>query len=373
MSQAPYIAPSQKPVSMAFFSGTQRRLKGQHVSDKLLLVFTSQLCTMLSAGCDLCASLESLSRQEGHPYLRTIICDLHNSVQAGRSFSQSLAAHPDVFSSLYVTMIRAGETAGMLRSMLQGIQIMLRNQMRLTNSIRGALIYPAILSCVALTAIIVMTTFVLPRFAAVFEATKAPLPTITRVMLTSSSFVGAHCIALFSAALALVILVAWILTRPAVRPHLHAVLLRVPLLGKTLQLASVVRSIQTMGLLVKAGLPAADAIELVADLMANVHYRAFFTELHEHIKEGKPLAPDFETSTLFPAMVAQMMSVGEQSGTLPGVCAEISSLHEEEMQDRVKILTAALEPAIIVFLGAFVGLIAVSVILPMFRLSAAIK
>lgn len=359
--------------SIPVLGAVVRQLKGQYVPGKLLVVFTSQLSTMMGAGCDLCAALDSLSRQQGHPYLRYVIHDLQESVQAGKSFSQALAAHPQVFSPLYVTMIKAGETAGMLRVMLQGIQVMLRNQMRLTNSIRGALIYPAILFTVAITAVVVMTTFVLPRFAAVFRSSGASLPTITKVMLASSEFVGSHALLILAGLLLLFCLIGYILTRPSLRPSVHGFLLRIPLLGRTLQLVSVVRSIQTTGLLIKAGLPVADALLLVRDLMTNVHYRDFFTQLHGHITEGKSLAPDFEASALFPPMVAQMISVGEQSGTLPNVCMEIASMNEEEMQDRVKMLTTALEPAIIVFLGGFVGLIAISVILPMFRLSSAVK
>lgn len=369
------LAPLEQPQRAALPLPQQiiRLFTGQYVPGKMLVVFTSQLSTMIGAGCDLCAALDSLSRQQGHPYMRKITRDLHDAVQAGQSFSQALAAHPDVFSPLYVTMIRAGETAGMLRSMLLGIQTMLRNHMRLRSAIRGALIYPCILMLVALTAIVVMTTFVLPRFAVIFQSSQAPLPLVTKIMLSSSQFVGNNWLALLAGIIAAIVGGYWVLTRNSVRPHLHAVLLRTPLLGPTLQLASVVRSIQTIGLLVKAGLPVADVLMLVRDLMGNVHYRDFYALLHEHITEGKQLAPDFEASTLFHPMVAQMIHVGEQSGTLPAVCMEIASLNEEEMQDRVKMLTTALEPMIIVFLGGFVGLIAVSVILPMFRLSSAIK
>ncbi|MEI8196947.1 MAG: type II secretion system F family protein, partial [Phycisphaerae bacterium] len=234
-------------------------------------------------------------------------------------------------------------------------------------------LYPVILMLVALTAIIALPSCVLPRVSVIFQSSQAPLPLVTKIMLSSSQFIGNNWLAILGGIIAAILAGYWVLTRAVVRPHLHACLLRTPLLGPTLQLASVVRSIQTIGLLVKAGLPVADVLMLVRDLMGNVHYRDFYAQLHEHITEGKQLAPDFEASALFHPMVAQMINVGEQSGTLPAVCLEIASLHEEEMQDRVKMLTTALEPMIIVFLGGFVGLIAVSVILPMFRLSSAIK
>jgi len=148
--------------------------------------------------------------------------------------------------------------------------------------------------------------------------------------------------------------------------------LKVPLLGQTLMLAYVCRSIQTLGMLVKSGLPLAESLVLTRDMMPNIYYWKFFDDVRSHIGEGKSLSADFEATSLFPPMVTQMMSVGEQTGTLSQVCLEIASFHEEELQERIKILTTALEPMIIVLLGGFVGFIAVSIILPMFKLSASV-
>jgi type IV pilus assembly protein PilC len=127
-----------------------------------------------------------------------------------------------------------------------------------------------------------------------------------------------------------------------------------------------------MGMLIKAGLPLADALVLTRDMMPNIHYWRFFDQMRQHIAEGKQLSGDFDSTTLFPPMVTQMVSVGEQTGTLSTVCLEIASFHEEELQERIKVLTTALEPLIIVGLGGFVGFIAVSIILPMFKLSASV-
>ena len=267
----------------------------------------------------------------------------------------------------------AGETSGTLRAMLLSLQNMLRNQARIASTVRGALMYPAILMSVALIAVAVMTSFVLPRFAAVFRNAGSTLPTITTIVLNTSEFVGNHFVVIFLALFGLFMIVMWALRLEAVRPQVHAWALRVPLVGNALRLSYVVRSIQTFGALIKSGLPVADGLLLVRDLMPNIHYQKFFTRLHEHITEGKSIAPDFEKTSLFPPMVAQMIGVGEQTGTLPAVCIEIASLHEEELNDRIKILTTALEPIIIVVLGGFVAVIAISVILPMFRLSSTVK
>lgn len=350
----------------------RRKLSGEAVPTKLLLVVTSQLSVMLASGCDLCAGLEALSKQQAHPSLKKILADLHERVKQGQSFSQALSHHPETFSDLYVTMVRAGESAGLLKHMLSALQVMIRNNMRIVSSIRGALMYPIILICVAITAITVMTTFVLPRFAKVFEASHVPLPASTQFVIGASQFARAHWIGLLAGLIIGVVGVLWLIHHPSVRNTLHKRMLKFPLLGRTLMLAYVCRSIQTLGMLIKAGLPLADALVLTRDMMPNVYYWRFFDRLRTHIGEGKPLSADFDATTLFPPMVTQMISVGEQTGTLAQVCLEVASFHEEELQERIKVLTTALEPIIIVGLGGFVGFIAVSVILPMFKLSSTV-
>jgi len=349
-----------------------RHLTGKAVSSKLLLAVTSQLAVMLASGCDLCAGLEAMSKQQAHPELKKILVDLHSRVKQGQSFSAALSNHPEVFSSLYVTMVRAGESGGLLRQMLQALQVMIRNNIRIVGSIRGALMYPIILLGVAISAIVVMTTFVLPRFANVFRQSGTPLPPITKFVIMSSEFLGHNILWIGLGLLAFVIAAVWLLHHPSVRDTAHKWALKVPFIGATIQLAYVCRSIQTLGMLVKSGLPLAEALVLTRDMMPNIYYWRFFDRLRTHIGEGKTLSADFESTSLFPPMVTQMMAVGEQTGTLSNVCLEVAQYHEEELQSRIKVLTTALEPMIIVLLGGFVGFIAVSVILPMFKLSSAV-
>lgn len=367
-------APTGPPVRTGFewLWSLKKKLTGESVSPKMLLVVTSQLAVMLTAGCDLCAGLEALAKQQAHPALKKIIEDLHNRVKQGQSFSSALAAHPAVFSSLYVTMVRAGESAGLLRQMLTALQTMIRNNIRVVTSIRSALMYPVILMLVALGAITVMTTFVLPRFAAVFKASHIPLPPTTVIVISGSEWLAKNFYLVLPGLIALAVGMIWLINQPGVRGVVHKWALKVPLLGQTLRLAYVCRSIQTLGMLVKSGLPLAEALVLTRDMMPNLYYWRFFDDVRTHIGEGKSLSADFEATTLFPPMVTQMMSVGEQTGTLSQVCLEIASFHEEELQERIKVLTTALEPLIIVLLGGFVGFIAVSIILPMFKLSASV-
>jgi len=368
-------APPDGPVAKSGFAwamSMKRSLTGEAVSPKMLLVVTSQLAVMLAAGCDLCAGLDALARQQAHPTLKKILADLHNRVKQGQSFSSALAQHPAVFSGLFVTMVRAGESAGLLRHMLAALQTMIRNNMRIVSSIRSALMYPVILTFVAMGAITVMTTFVLPRFAKVFRESHVPMPPVTTFVISSSEVIARNFVWIVLGVLFLVAACVWLLNHPAVRDIVHKWVLKIPLLGQTLMLAYVCRSIQTLGMLIKSGLPLAEALVLTRDMMPNVYYWRFFERLRTHITEGKPLSADFEASALFPPMVTQMMSVGEQTGTLAQVCTEVATFHEEELQSRIKVLTTALEPMIIVLLGGFVGFIAVSIILPMFKLSSSV-
>lgn len=360
------------PGARAFLASIGRSLTGKTVSQKLLLMVTSQLNVMLNSGCDLCAGLDSLAKQQTHPRLKQILEQMHEDVKQGSAFSQALGRHPEVFSSLYTTMVRAGESAGLLRHMLSALQIMIRNQMRIASSVRSAMMYPVILTLVAFVAIGVMTAFVLPRFALVFKQSNVPLPTSTAIVIGSAEFVGNHVLVIGLGMLAVVALLIWLLHIPSVSRKVQYWMLRAPLIGRTMRLSYCVRSIQTIGMLIKSGLPLADALTLTRDMMGNVYYWEFFDGLRTHISEGKTVATEFERTTLFPPMVTQMISVGEQTGTLAQVCLDISSFHEEELQERIKLMTTALEPIIIIFLGGFVGFIAVSVILPMFKLSSTV-
>lgn len=368
-----HMGPPASSDGFAWIRSLGRKFSGRSVTQKQLLLVTNQLSVMLTSGCDLCAGLEAMSRQQQHPYLKEVLDDLHISVKQGKSFSQALARHPEVFNHLYVTMIRAGEQAGLLKQMLSGLQSLIRNHIRITGQVKSALMYPIILLTVAISAIVVMTTFVLPRFAVVFEASKTPLPASTKFVLGMTQFLSTYWMFILPAIIAAVVGLIWVAKHPAIRPTVHAWMLRMPLIGPTLKLTACCRSTQTLGLLSSSGLPLADSITLTRDMMGNVHYWQFFEELHQQITEGKGFSQHFETTELFPPMVSQMISVGEQTGTLAQVCVEVSAYYDEELQARIKVVTTAMEPIIICLMGGFVGFIAVSVILPLFKLSSTVK
>ncbi len=255
-SNSPIFTETAAPTGPAAKSGfawafaLKRQLTGEAVSSKMLLIVTSQLAVMLAAGCDLCAGLEALAKQQAHPTLKKIMADLHSRVKQGQSFSQALSHHPQVFSDLYVTMVRAGESAGLLKHMLQALQIMIRNNIRIVSSIRGALMYPTILMGVAITAITVMTTFVLPRFAKVFQQSNMPLPPTTAFVIHSSEFLAHYFVFFIIGLISLGVGGIWLMHHPAFRDSVHKYTLKIPLIGKTLILAYVCRSIQTLGMLI---------------------------------------------------------------------------------------------------------------------------
>ena len=270
------------PVSrggFAWLAAVKRHLMNQSISPKMLLIVTSQLAVMLSTGCDLCAGLSVLSKQQAHPDLKKVLADLHDRVKQGQSFSAALAHHPTVFSDLYVTMVRAGESSGLLKHMLDALQTMIRNNIRIVSSIRSALMYPIILMGVAICAITVMTTFVLPRFAKVFRDSHVPLPPITSFVVSGSETVAHYFVWMALGIVLLVVGFIWMLNHPSVRDTVHKWSLKMPMLGQTMILAYVCRSIQTLGMLVKSGLPLAEALVLTRDMMPNVHYWRFFDRL----------------------------------------------------------------------------------------------
>ena len=375
-AEAPAAAPTG-PVSKGGFSwaiSIKRSLTGEAISSKHLLIVTSQLSVMLAAGCDLCAGLEALARQQAHPTLKKVLIDLHTRVKQGQSFSAALARNTPKPSPISTSPWSAPVNPPvLLRQMLAALadhdsQQHPRGQLHPRRfdvsghpddrRHRGRhrhdhLRAPALREGISRFSRPAPPDHHLRDHRQRSARRQFPLD---HPWASSRLIVGG----------------IWLLHQPAVRDTVHKWILKFPLLGQTLMLAYVCRSIQTMGMLIKSGLPLAEALVLTRDMMPNIYYWKFYERLRTHITEGKSLSADFEATTLFPPMVTQMMSVGEQTGTLAQVCNEVASFHEEELQSRIKVLTTALEPMIIVVLGGFVGFIAVSIILPMFKLSSTV-
>jgi general secretion pathway protein F len=348
------------------------RFSAVRVRTRDVLNMIAQLRLLIESGTGLDDGLKVLGEATVNLRLRAIIADVRERVKAGESLSAALASHDDVFDSVVTSMIAAGEASGTMARMLGTIHDMLLRQDQLRRSIVTALAYPAILLTVAGVALLVLFVWVLPKFAQVFAEVGAELPRITQMVLALSEFVTSNKYVLLIGSALAAVGGRWALTVPAVRLTLHRALLRAPLAGGLIRSANTARSTQVMGTLWRSGLPVMEVTRLTAGTIRNPIYRAFFETLRQDLIDGKRMTATFEACDLFPPTVAPLIRTGEETGNTTAVLESLASYHERETAGLIKTMITLLEPAIIVVMAAGVGLIAVSVVVPLFRLSSAV-
>jgi len=336
---------------------------------KDVLYFTNQLAVMIKAGISLQDSLESIGSQIKKEKFRVVIMDLKNRIEAGQSFSQALAEHSDIFSNLYINMVAAAEISGSLSSMLLQLAGYLDQEADTRSQVIGAMVYPVIILVMAVTTTLFLLMFVLPRFLVIFEGKEHLLPAPTRIIMATSSFMRGWWFvilpAVFATGWAL-----WYFTRSGCgRDWWHMIKLRVPLLRTLCRSLYITRSMHTMGVLTNAGVPILDTLLITAQISGNVLYESMWKRVHEAVRQGKKITSTLYECDLLPGSVVQMIQSGEESGTLGDVLNDISDFYARELKTVIKMVTSMIEPIMIVLMGILVGFIAMSVVLPIFRMS----
>lgn len=340
------------------------------VSLKDLVVFTRQLATMIDAGLPLVKSLEVLSSQQSNPKFKDIISRVKEEVEGGATFSDSLAKHPKVFNSLYVNLARAGETGGVLDVVLLRLANYLEKIEALRRRIKGAMIYPAIVIVVAVAVLSVVILFVVPVFAELFKDLGTTLPVLTQIVVNVSSFIRNN-IFYIAVSLVLIVILITLLHRRSyqVRRLTDAFLLRLWIVGDLILKTAVARFSRTLSTLTAGGIPILDGLEITARASGNLVIEEAILGARKSVSEGQTLAEPLSLRpNIFSPMVVQMISVGEQTGALDEMLSKIADFYEDEVDVAIAALMSALEPLIIVFLGITVGIIVISMYLPMFKL-----
>jgi type IV pilus assembly protein PilC len=343
------------------------------VSGRDLLSFTSQLAVMAKAGISLTVALESIGDQANTPRMRLITETLKRDVESGKQFSEALQRFPKVFSPLYINMVRASEMAGSFGHMLERITDYLNQQMDTKRQVKGAMIYPLIIVTLAFTTTIFMLTFVLPRFMILFQGKEDILPLPTKMLLAMSSslthFWYVYLLFLISAAVGLIVMVR----TPAGRAKWDMAKLKIPILKKLCHALYLSRGLKTMGELVNAGVPVLDTIAITAEVSGNVHYAKIWQRVHLAVRKGQRIAPTLAQSPFIPPSVTQMISAGEDTGSLAEILNDISEFYDRQLKATIKSVTSAIEPLMIVLMGGIVGFIAASILLPIFKISQLVK
>jgi len=347
--------------------------KSGKVKDKEMAIFTRQFSTMIDAGLPLVQCLNVLADQSESKNLRSVTASVAKSVEEGATLADSLRKHPRTFDDLYTNMVDVGEAGGILDVVLQRLAVYIEKAASLKRKVKSALVYPCSIMGVALLVIVFMLTFVIPTFARMFKEMGAELPLPTKIVIGMSDFVRG-----FFWLIGLAIAGAVFGLRAYHRTDnghftIDALLLEVPIFGVILRKVAVARFTRTLGTLVHSGVPILEALRITATTAGNKVVEAAVLQCRNSVTEGKTLAEPLRSSGVFPPMVVQMVSVGEQTGALDAMLSKIADFYDDEVDTAVATLTSLLEPMMIVFLGVVVGGLVVAMYLPIFKLVTLIK
>jgi len=347
-------------------------LFGSRVSRHALSVFTRQFSTMLNAGLPLLSCLEILGKQTDSAGLRRVLAEVRGDVEGGLSLADALRRQPKVFDNLYVNMVESGETGGALDVILLRLATYLEKMEVLMRKIKGAMIYPAIITLVAAGAISVMLLFVIPIFAQMFEGVGAELPAMTRIVIGMSNLLKVWAIPGLIIIIALFTITRrWHKTESGARA-MDPLLLKMPVFGDLMKKQSIARFSRTLSTLLSSGVPIIDALEITARSSGNWVVEDAILKARTSIKGGENIADPLSKTAVFPPMVTQMIAIGEASGGLDEMLSKVADFYDSEVDQAVENLTSALEPLIMVFLGGIVGFLVISMYLPIFQLAGTV-
>ncbi len=343
------------------------------VSTKEKVIFTRQLATMVKAGLPIAKALRMLEQQMTNPKLKEIIRSLSSSLEGGVSLSQSLAQHADIFSTIYISMVEAGEVSGNLDEVLLKLADQEEKNQAIRSKIRGALTYPAVVLAVLLGVSTLMLTLVLPQVGKMYEDLKKPLPVFTRIMLALSNFTTHYwyitVLVLIGAGYGLRM---YIKSAPG-RSQLDSLKTKVPLFGQLMEKVYMARFARTLGSLISTGVPILQALTIVAQSINNVNFERAILDITNRVKSGTSLSELITDHPMFLPLVGQMLAVGEQTGTLGDSLEKVASYYEDEVDQAVKNISTLIEPATMVVLGVMVAFLIGAVLLPIYGLVSGVS
>src|SRR5215475_6257586 len=337
------------------------------VKPKILMIFTRQLATLIDSGLPLLRGLNVLTKQERDPVLKKTIDKLADSVQGGSTFSESLAQYPLIFNDLYVNMVKAGEVGGVLELVLTRLAEFQEKASKIKNKVAAAMVYPLIVMTIAIAIMGFLLVFIVPKFEAIFHDMLGdrPIPGITTFVITVSRFVQGHWMVLLAIIVALIAAYKFINRTPRGKSTIDGVKLRAPLFGDIIRKTAISRFSRTLGTLVTSGVPILQALNITRETAGNQVISRAIAQVHESVKEGESIVQPLEASAAFPPMVVSMIDVGEETGQLPEMLLKIADVYDDEVDNSVAAMTAALEPIMIVFLALVVGTIVIALFLPL--------
>jgi type IV pilus assembly protein PilC len=342
---------------------------GGGVESKELAVFTRQFSVMIDAGLPLVQCLEILAGQQENKTFQKILNGVRGSVEGGTTLSAAMKQHEKVFDPLYYNMVEAGETGGILDTILQRLSTYIEKNVKLKRAVKSAMIYPISVMGIAVAVIILLLWKVVPIFVELFNGLGVDLPLPTRVVIALSHFVGSvYGLMILVFAVGMVFALKFWYGTPAGRMTIDTLLLKLPVLGIVLRKIAVARFTRTLGTLISSGVPILEGLDITARTSGNAVVERAIAQTRKAVEAGRSLVDPLKETDVFPGMVTQMIGVGEQTGAMDAMLQKIADFYEDEVDAAVKDLLTALEPIMIVFLGVVVGGVVISMYLPLFSL-----
>ena len=342
------------------------------VTGKDIVIFTRQLSTMINAGLPLVQGIEILEKQQSNPTFKSALEEIRQDVEAGSTLADSMRKKPKVFDNLFTNMIEAGETGGILDTILGRLATFMEKSMALKKKIKGAMTYPVICLAISILILVVILVFVVPVFTQMFDDFGSALPLPTQIIVNMSDFVKHNFIYMFFAIFAVVFIVKKIYATEKGRLTIDKGLLHSPVVGVLLRKVAVAKFTRTLSTMLQSGVPILEALQVVAKTAGNKIIENAVFRVGDSIAEGRPIAEPLEESGVFPNMVVQMINVGETVGALDSMLEKIADFYDEEVDQAVENLTAMIEPFMMVFLGGMIGGLVVAMYLPIFKIASVV-
>lgn len=347
----------------------RRTSGGRSIKQKDIAVFTRQLSTMMRAGVPLIQSFDIVARGSPNPRMTKLLTDIRSDVETGSSLSSAFRKHPLHFDALYCNLVEAGEAGGILEALLDRLAVYQEKTMAIKNKIKSALIYPVAVLVVAFVVLSVIMIFVIPAFKDVFTSFGADLPAPTLIVIAMSEFFVSYWWAIFGSIGGGVyfFLESWKRSE-SMQKTMDRLLLRVPVFGDLVNKSAIARWTRTLSTMFAAGVPLVEALDSVGGASGNAVFAEATDAIQRDVSTGSSLTTSMQTTGVFPNMVLQMCSIGEESGSLDQMLGKAAEFYEDEVDEAVKGLSSLMEPFIIVILGTLIGGIVVSMYLPIFKL-----
>lgn len=347
--------------------------KFRKINLKQMVEFSVQLSTLINAGIPLLSGLEVMEDQAEDPLFKKIITKVRKDVSGGITFSDALAEHKQAFNQLYVSMIRAGEATGELDKILSSLALFLEKENENKNKIKAAMMYPLAMACISLGVVIFLVTSVLPNFVEIFKSSGVKLPLPTQIVMGVSNFVIKDWYFLIAGVFLLIFSYRVYSKTEKGHFYIDRFKFQVPIFGPLAKKSSIARFSRTLGTLIQSSVPILQSLEIVKDTVGNMTIAVVIDNIRHHVRQGGIISEQLNLSGIFPKMVTKMVAVGENTGSIDKMLMKIADFYDSEVESEIKGLSSILEPVMIVGMGLIIGVIVLSVMLPMFDMMQVAK